>query len=406
MTKVMKPYRFDPGTITRLYLRDFPDPDKAELWWQDLEEQGWDKDRIDAAKELAMLLPTPSDLVTWTAREVFEPDSIEKYGLKDEFDKLDISLFSKVGISEDMAKNYWMAHWAHTNFSQMIELLHRGLLTGAREPPEEPKTKEEWEARDKEGIDQLYEWYRLVEVTPFWRKLLTEATWNIPTRVDVRRWWEMGTINEAELRSIYHRQGYHGTDLDNYVTWTKVYSGFPDLIARCKNGWIPEEEVKAQLFDWVKDEVKAQEIWETKFKNAVAPERVAAERDLTKTEIIKGVKAGLISSGQGAELLGRLGYDPSEAEYIVAVNVAAAGSPESYLEFKQLTESYRRSQGLETKEIPQEVIDLEKELGTVERRLKEAKKAREPQATINELEVRRAELAVRYRELLMAAGLS
>ncbi|GAI60581.1 unnamed protein product, partial [marine sediment metagenome] len=57
----------------------------------------------------------------------------------------------------------------------------------------------------------------------------------------------MRTIDEARLRDIYQAQGYWGEDLEDYVTWTKVYTDFPDLVARYKNGWISLEDVKAQL---------------------------------------------------------------------------------------------------------------------------------------------------------------
>jgi len=271
----------------------------------------------------------------------------------------------------------------HASWIQMVEMRRRGQVTD----------------------EDLWEWFRLVEVPPFWREKLMALVWEVPTRVDVRRWWDMRTITEADLREIYTRQGYHDKDLEDYVVWTKVYTDFPDLIARYKNGWINLEEVRATLLADGMPEARMEELLETKFKKTVAPERVAPERELTKTDITMAVKKKVMTREQGIDLLTRLGYDTEEASYIIDARVAAAGSPESYLEFRQLTESYRRSQGLEAKEIPQEVIDLEKELGMVERRIEEATAAREPQATINELEVRRAELAVRYRELLMAAGL-
>jgi len=383
MNKQAVPYRFDPAVITRLWLRGFPDEIKKEDWWKDLQDQGWNEERIAAAKELAMLLPTPSDLITWQAREVFEPDAIEKYGLADEFEKLDLTLFEKVGISEEMAKNYWMAHWQHASWTQVVEMLHRGLMTE----------------------EDVWEWFRLVEIPPYWREKLIAMSWNIPTRVDVRRWWDMRTITEADLREIYTRQGYHGKDLEDYITWTKVYTDLPDLIARYKNGWINLGDVKARLLEDGMPEARMEEILETKFKQTVAQERVAETTALTRALIIKGAKEGKLTKEQTIDLLIRKNYDEWEAEYIYAVEVEAAASPETYLEFKQLVESYRRSQGMSTVEIPREVIELEKRLLGIEKRLKEAKAKGEREAKINELEVARAELAVKYREALIGTGL-
>ena len=401
-----RPYLLTPDIMIELARRKLlAEPTETFDAWDDLRRQGWSDERIEALKELIFVMPTPSDLVTWMAREVFEPDSIEKYGLLEEFEKVKTELFEKVGVSEEMAKNYWMAHWVHTSFTQMIELLHRGLLTGEKGVPTEPKTRAEWAARDKKGIEELYDWYRLVEVTPFWRDLLTEATWNVPTRVDVRRWWDMATIDEAELYSIYHRQGYHNKDLDNYVTWTKVYTDLPDLIARYKNGWITLNEVLGTLITDGMPEERALVLLETKIKKPYQAERVAKERDLTKSEIIKGVKKKVISVEQGIAWLMEMGYDRDEADFIVAVNVATEGSPETPLEYRGLVEAYRKSQGMEAKEIPQEVVEAERLAKDLTAKLQKAIEEKQPQETIDYLTVDKTEAMVRLRELLVLYGL-
>ncbi|GAI97695.1 unnamed protein product, partial [marine sediment metagenome] len=156
----------------------------------------------------------------WQAREVFEPEMVEKYGLLDEVELIERDLFYKVGMSDEMIENYWKAHWQHASWMQIVEMRRRELITDA----------------------DVWEWFRMVEIPPFWRDNLIALIWEIPTRVDVRRWYDMGTIDETELRSIYGRRGYHGKDLDNYVIWTKVYVHFPDLMSRYKNGWITLEE--------------------------------------------------------------------------------------------------------------------------------------------------------------------
>ena len=130
----------------------------------------------------------------------------------------------------------------------------------------------------------------------------------------------MRTIDEARLREIYTFQGYHGKDLDDYVLWTKVYVAFPDLIARWKNGWITLDEVKSELTGYGMPAARLEELIQTKVKT-VGPERVEGERDLTKTDIYKGVKTGALTRGEAAELLMDLGFDTEEAEYLLAINI-------------------------------------------------------------------------------------
>ncbi|GAI33950.1 unnamed protein product, partial [marine sediment metagenome] len=247
------------------------------------------------------------------------------------------------------------AHWEHASYMQIREMIHRGVLSLDKEMPEPPTTKEGWAARDAEGVKAAYDWYRLVEIPPFWRARLTEMMFEVPTRVDVRRWWDMRTIDEARLRSVYHAQGYHGKDLDDYVLWTKVYVAFPDLIARWKNGWITEEDVRSELTGYGMPADRLEELIQTKIKTT-EPERVSEELDLTKAEICAGVKKGVISWEEGLELLQDIGKSREEAEFILEVKIgAAAGSPETYPEFKEWTQRFRKAAGMPAR-IPTEEL--------------------------------------------------
>ncbi|GAI52064.1 unnamed protein product, partial [marine sediment metagenome] len=111
----------------------------------------------------------------------------------------------------------------------------------------------------------------------YWQDLLLELVKAVPTRVDVRRFWDMRTIDEARLREIYHAQGYYGKDLEDYVLWTKVYVAFPDLIARFTKGWITEDDVRSELIALGMPAERVETMIQTKIKK-VAGERVEPER--------------------------------------------------------------------------------------------------------------------------------
>ena len=314
---VKRSSRLDPISVITAWRRD---PEAYAQYFEDLKEQGWSDERIEALKFVTLFMPTPQDLVNWQAKEVFEPEMIARYGLDSEFGGLDLSLFAKLGVTEEQALNYWRAHWEHASFNQVIEMLHRGTLTLDKTMPTPPTTKEGWATRDAEGEQALYDWYRLVEIPPFWRDRLTAMSWNVPTRVDVRRWWDMRTISEEELRNVYHRQGYHGTDLDNYVKWTKVYTDFPMMMTRFSRGWINEDDIRTWLrgLEIPEDRI-TQFIQEKTWPEKAA--KTATERDITKTDIIKGVKQGVISRREGIELLVDMNYDEDEADYILTINI-------------------------------------------------------------------------------------
>ncbi|MBA7706570.1 hypothetical protein ES703_115424 [subsurface metagenome] len=310
-----EPYRLDPLYVITAWRRD---PEKYAHLFDDLKDLGWDDDRLEALKFYTLFMPTASDIVSWYAREVYEPDMITKYGLDSELPNYAETDFPKIGVDEKQATNYWRAHWVHASWMQIVEMLHRGLIAEA----------------------DVYEWFRLVEIPPYWRELLIKTAYTWPTRVDVRRWWDMRTIDEAKLRDIYHRQGYYGEDLDLYVLWTKVYVAFPDLIARWKNGWLTEDDVRNELKTLGMPDDRVEEMIQTKIKPA-QPERVEGERDLTKAEVYAGVKKEVISWDEGLELLQDMGYGAEEAEFILEVRVGVAeGSPDTFTEFKRWTQEW------------------------------------------------------------------
>jgi len=315
--KKLSEIRLDPSSTMTAWRRD---PAAYEKYLKDLKDQGWDDDRIEALKLITQAYPALADVVRFYAKEAFEPDMIAKYGLDEETPAYEGTLFQKLGVSKEVSDLYWISHWEHATFMQMREMLHRGLLTGSKEAPEEPVGYGGWAARDAEGEAEMYEWYRVVEIPPIWRNLLTASLWNVPTRVDVRRWWDMRTISEEEMIGIYHRQGYHGKDLENYILWTKVYVAFPDLIARWTKGWITIDEVRSELTALGMPADRLEEFIQMKVKTG-EPERVANERDLTKTDIYKGVKTGAITRDEGIELLTELGFDEEEADFLMEINI-------------------------------------------------------------------------------------
>ena len=292
---VLRTFRFDPLSAINAWRRD---PGKYFGIFEDLNEQGWTDDRIEALKFITQFLPNADEQTLWLAREVFEPKMIVKYGLDDELPVYANTDFSKIGVTPEQMTNKWRAHWQHASWIQIVEMLHRGLI------------KEE----------DVREWFRLVEIPPYWRQLLIDTAYTWPTRVDVRRWWDMRTITESRLRELYSGMGYRGENLDDYVTWTKVYTEFPSLLARWSKGWISIEDLRREVIALGMPADRVETFIQEKIE-AEVPERTAKDRDITITDIYKGVRTERISRAEAIELLQELGFDEDEADYKLAVNV-------------------------------------------------------------------------------------
>jgi len=340
-------FRFDAAAITRLWLRD--KAKYAELF-ADLQDQGWSPDRIIDLKELAKLFPPLPDMVRFADYGSFDPKIIEEWREMYDAPGFITEPLATIGITNEKpwewASKYWFSHWTQPGRFELNDMFRRGLLSGKAYPAGRTMTPEEIE----EGRRILKITYLTQGYSSYWQDKLADTVKEIPTRVDVRRFWDMRTIDEARLREIYQARGYFGKDLEDYVLWTKVYVAFPDLMARWKNGWITLDDVRRELTALGMPADRVEEMIQMKVKPE-EPERVAEGRELTKTEIYKGVKKELITWEQGLELLMDMGYDYDEADYILAINVGVLeGSPETYEEFKDLTTKWRKAAGMTTPE--------------------------------------------------------
>ncbi|GAI19405.1 unnamed protein product, partial [marine sediment metagenome] len=143
-------------------------------------------DDIPKFEKVRRFMPNVRDLVVFSAKEVFEEDMVEAVGLDDEFENLDLSWFAKVGVDEETAKMFWRSHWDHPSWIRVSDMFHRGLITE----------------------DDLERWFRLVEFPPFWREALKGVLYTLPTRVDLRRFYDFGIIDYETLVAEYRIAGY------------------------------------------------------------------------------------------------------------------------------------------------------------------------------------------------------
>lgn len=163
---------------------------------------GMDRSEIDFVEYLSRYVPGPGDLVRFMVRDVFDPKVVEEYGLHDEFDDkfqgMARDWAEGQGISPETMKAYWAAHWDWPSPTQLYTMLHR-LYDGSPnlKPGQRPVTE-----RDVEvvlGID---------DVTPIWRERMVQISYRPMTRVDTRRAYCIGAINDVELYHNLKQLGY------------------------------------------------------------------------------------------------------------------------------------------------------------------------------------------------------
>jgi len=132
-----------------------------------------------------------------------------------------------------------------------------------------------------------------------------------------------------------------------------------------------------------------------KIVNEYKWDRLSKEKDLTKSEILKGYKKEVIDYYDSVSLLTDLGYAEWEAQYILELErVVEVGDPEGYWDMKKVTEAYKKALGVEAKVVPESLLVWEKRV----KQLREEKKKLEEEKASEE------EIAKKAIDLLEAEG--
>jgi hypothetical protein len=122
---------------------------------------------------------------------------VNEFRLLDELPDDFVREVGKSGLSKDWAEKYWASHWRLPSLTQGFEMFHRGVIT----------------------YEQLQLLIKAQDVSPFWRDKLTEIAYNPITRIDIRRMYKMGLIDEGEVRTKHLDLGYSPESADQMTAF-------------------------------------------------------------------------------------------------------------------------------------------------------------------------------------------
>jgi hypothetical protein len=333
--------------IHAILVSSFVAPLAHDLIWEPLgnllEASLWAKLRRRILAAFTPEIPPLSDILRFTVREVYDPQrrkellSVPTPKEAYEYGKLH-------GLPPEHVDDYWAAHWELPPVAHLIEMRRRGLIDEA-----------------------TFERYiRYHDYDPTMIPKFAQLIWEPFNRVDLRRMWDLRLISDEEFLKEMQWLGYDERHAKLTLTWLKAYYAVRDLRAMYARGWVTEEDIRKALTEAGVPPERLNEVVMTIVK-AAKPERIEKQRELSKAEIIKGVKKGVITLDQGRDLLQRLGYEEWEADFILATELAVmTGSPETYAEFEAMVERWRKAAGLPAKEIPPELIELQKRVAELE----------------------------------------
>lgn len=378
MMKQAQPYRLPPDIVYRLWWKLYKGEGEPKELLDDLLEQGFSPERIESGKEASKVMPTPQDIINFLAHEVFEKDMIDKYGLESEWEDIDKEWALKIGLDEKILKLYWLNHWQHPSLSSVYDMLHRDLIDPG----------------------DVAEYYKLVEIPEYWRDKLTELSWDVPNRIEIRmmaRYLDLPKSRVEEMLKFAGLKEEFRSDAADFMIimglqgyWSTMY----------RNGWLNSEQLLIEIEAKGVSPAIADKVYKYIVK-AEKPERTAKERELTKADITKWVKKDPEERWeQGIDLLVDMGYDADEADIILIGSIKLESSPETYGELKAITAKFRRAVGLEAHELTEAALAAEKVMLEAEARLAHARETEAPQAEILQLEALAEELRTRFTAAL------
>ena len=167
-------------------------------------------DESELFAKLGEFIPPPTDLVRFMQRDVEDTKIINKFGLDDEFgDKFrneTARWAEQQGISPDVMNRYWRAHWSIPSPTQLYEMFHR--LRNSDDPAV------------KVDEDIVKTALKQQDILPYWVPRLLEISFNPLTRVDTRRAYDLGDIDEKGVRKSYEAQGYSDENVDTLTKFS------------------------------------------------------------------------------------------------------------------------------------------------------------------------------------------
>lgn len=265
----ISPERF--ATLVELARAFPPAQEVIDAWRRDLITQdragtylarlGYPSDVREMLFQAAFIPTPPQDAIRFAVREVYDPVRRDELTLDADLPARFLEEARKAGLSEQLARDYWAAHWELPSVGQVFEMAHRG-------------------AKDMHGrtftLEDVRKYLVAADVAPYWRPLLEQIAYSPLTRVDVRRMRKLDVLSRDEVRDAYLALGYDATNAERLAAFV-------------------EADVKG--------------------------EKKLEKADLTaglRSRIVTAVAAGTLSEDRGRTLLAELDADPADVEMLIA----------------------------------------------------------------------------------------
>jgi len=251
---------------------------------EELKAHGFNDKEISVLRELSYAYPSPTDFIRFAVREVFTDDKETQEALSAEFPEDIVPYAEKAGMRKDVLEWYWKAHWELPSPTQVYEMLHR-LNPDVLKVRGDTYKEMGLELDKLQTTKETVEFYlKQADYDKRWRQRLLAISYNPLTRVDLRRIYELGLIDDNELLARLMEVGYTKKDAELMMEFYKTFRqeeartfAKTEIKYLLYYGIINEAEAKVMLerLGYTEEDAKTMiELWKVKL----------AEKDMRETQ--------------------------------------------------------------------------------------------------------------------------
>jgi len=332
-----------PSDVLTAWFRGLITDDEAA---ERLAQRGYRPEDIALLMTTSWVLPSLSDLLRMMVREAFNEEVVRKYGYDEEYPSEVEQWMKAQGMDPSWGIYYWRAHWELPSPTMVYEMRRRCII-------------------DDEDVDYML---RIADYPRYWRERMAKDAkeygrkfiptvdgdttepgpplWvELPTRVDIRRMYDMGIITEDEVRQFYAWYGYRGKVLDAITQFTCIETIEEErgklrnrLLESFEMGLITEAELRSILKDYLKYNEDAINVIVEAKKLEIEQELIKAEVDIIKEKFMQGI----IDFNQAVSELAKLGIATERISKIVRRWEADKLKKHKRISLYQLQQLYRK----------------------------------------------------------------
>jgi hypothetical protein len=288
----MQAYALDPTVLVNARMREYI---TDNYYYAQMARNGFSHEKAEIFLKTNRFWPNPQDFIRMAVRDAFNPTLVQQGGLDEQFPSAIVPYADKAGMSEEILKWYWRAHWELPSPQMGFEMLHRKLINQG----------------------QLKSLLKAADYAPGYIDAMIGISYSSYTRVDARRMWQTGVLSDSEFVEAMEEIGYNTDKAQKLLQWLKSDGGDGDkdlsqsmIVNAFKIGLMDRQTALRYLQDMGYDPKESDVIL-----------KLEEEKDRQRT-IEEGINVAIfklsrerISEQEFTATLGKMGIPEKKAEY-------------------------------------------------------------------------------------------